>query len=162
MLAHTEWKPVQFPTDIRSPKAMFSAPVATSELLRIFLAAKPWRKVWWGRLMHMSMMCMVWTVNFKEERWHSKDPGPALCLWTVLAATQVVGRAKGTVRAGRQFARESVKWWITRVIAPIPFAILATLRYWFAILLAPWIIAARGARRARLIFAEDRLLLKKN
>lgn len=158
VLANTNWEPVQFPTDMRCPKAMFSAPVATSELARIFLAARPWRKDWWARLLHMSMMCWVWTVNFKEEMWHGKDPGPALCLWSILAAVQIVGRAKATVQGGRHIASGYVRWLITRVIAPIPLAILATLRYWIAILLAPWIITARGARR---ILAQDRLLLKK-
>jgi hypothetical protein len=84
ILAADDCAPVQFPTNGRVPKAMYSAHLAVDKIIQILLEFRPWRRVWWAALARMNMMCWVWAINFKEEMWETNDPGPALCFWFVM------------------------------------------------------------------------------
>lgn len=134
--------PVQFPPDGLCAKAMYSAPLAASEIIRAFLQFRPWQWDWWSNLARITMMCWVWGVNFKEEMWEANDPGPAMCLWTVM----IVDGVLKTMRRTR-----GVRWVVTHIAnrKPQAYALiqiskaLLTLCYdiWsysFAMLLYPW------------------------
>ncbi|KAF9730417.1 hypothetical protein PMIN06_008790 [Paraphaeosphaeria minitans] len=134
--------PVQFPTNGRVAKAMYSAPLAIYGLTRILFEFRPWRRRWWTALARMIMMCLVWVMNFKEEMWETSDPGPALCSWAVMlgdSLISVVGQVAG------------VKWAVTRAVplcsrtialyrmALAAFALIIDIcRWWVAVLLYPW------------------------
>ncbi|KAJ4301225.1 hypothetical protein N0V90_003316 [Kalmusia sp. IMI 367209] len=96
---------VQFPTNTRVPKAIYSASLGASEFARIFFGFAPWRWYWWTNLTYLMMMCWVWGVNFKEEMWDFRDPGPALCLWAVMFVKNI-GRMRG------------IKWVMRRIANP--------------------------------------------
>ncbi|KAF1973995.1 hypothetical protein BU23DRAFT_598597 [Bimuria novae-zelandiae CBS 107.79] len=139
-LSGVDQEPVQFPVDASSPKAIYSAPWAVREFARIMLVARPWRRDWWARLAYITMMCWVWAINFKEETWDPKDPGPTLCLWSVMFIASVVanvGRPRGIRWMTRQLANIRSSWLATQIVVPMVSTVLAIARYWLAILVDP-------------------------
>ena len=157
-----DWTPVQVPGDVKVPKAMFSATMATAGLARIIARPRPWRGEWWSRLVHMVMMCLVWVVNFKEETWDSRDPGPALCFWTGAFLTytlNAVSRVKRLSGMRRHSAGVSDSWLLAQVTTRMLLLVLVSVRYCFSILFAPWVFGARGALR---ITARARLILRES
>lgn len=161
-LSDEEWTPVQVPGDVKVSKAMFSATMATAGLARILLKPAFWRREWWTRLVHMVMMCLVWVVNFREEMWDSRDPGPALCFWvgSFLSYTLNAGsRVKLLSGMRRSSAGVSNRWLLAQVTSRMVLLVVISVRYCVGVLLTPWVFSVRGAlrvtARARLILQES-------
>lgn len=141
-LQERDCAPVQFPTNGRVAKAMYSAPLAIYGVTRILFGFRPWRRRWWAALARMTMMCLVWAINFKEEMWEINDPWPALCFWVVMlvdSLIETVGQVAG------------IKWAVTRVallrsktlasyrIALAAFVLMLDVcRWWAAVMLHSW------------------------
>jgi len=133
--------PILLSADADAPKAIYSLSLAAAELAHILYAFRPWRWDRWARLAHMSMMCWVWVINFKEEWWDWHDPGPALCLWASMFISKLFGyprRLYQLQRVLKRFGRRAsvyLKLLIpTQIVRALALFLLGIWRFWMGML----------------------------